>query len=151
MSLLRCLIQPWSRSYMPAGAWKEYAVSKLDKDAAFEKLAQNPRHVKLAQACQWLERNAANVSKIRKKFRLEAPAQEIAAAGVAIKDAKQVVALALILRLVLGCSTSSPLDTADARGQAVAQLKGQIAELPVDDASNELLEKFIAEGTAGVV
>ena len=33
---------------MPAGAWTEYAVSKLDKDAAFEKLAQNPRHVKLA-------------------------------------------------------------------------------------------------------
>ena len=136
---------------MPAGAWKEYAVSKLDKDVALEKLVQNPRHVKLAQACQWLERNAANVSKIRKKLRLEAPAQEIAAAGVAIKDAKQVVALALILRLVLGCSTSSPLDTADARGKAVAQLKGQIAELPVDDASNELLEKFIAEGTAGVV
>ena len=136
---------------MPAGAWKEYAVSKLDKDAALEKLAQNPRHVKLAQACQWLERNAANVSKIHKKLRLEAPAREIAAAGVAIKDAKQVVALALILRLVLGCSTSSPLDTADARGQAVAQLKGQIAELPVDDASNELLETFIAEGTAGVV
>lgn len=136
---------------MPAGAWKEYAVSKLDKDAAFEKLAQNPRHVKLAQACQWLERNAANVSKIRKKLRLEAPAQEIAAAGVAIKDAKQVVALALILRLVLGRSNSSPLDTADARGQAVAQLKGQIAELPVDDASNELLETFIAKGTAGVV
>ena len=136
---------------MPAGAWKEYAVSKLDKDVALEKLVQNPRHVKLAQACQWLERNAANVSKIRKKLRLEAPAQEIAAAGVAIKDAKQVVALALILRLVLGCSPSSPLDTADARGKAVAQLKGQIAELPVDDASNELLEKFIAEGTAGVV
>ena len=100
---------------------------------------------------QALERNAANVSKIRKKLRLEAPAQEIAAAGVAIKDAKQVVALALILRLVLGRSNSGPLDTADARGQAVAQLKGQIAELPVDDASNELLETFIAKGTAGVV
>ena len=130
---------------MPAGAWKEYAVSKLDKDAAFEKLAQNPRHVKLAQACQWLERNAANVSKIRKKLRLEAPAQEIAAAGVAIKDAKQVVALALILRLVLGRSNSSPLDTADARGQAIAQPKGQTAQLPVDDASNAVLEKFIAD------
>ena len=93
---------------MPAGAWQEYAVRILDKDAALEKLVQNPRHVKLAQACQWLERNAANVSKIRKKLRLEAPAQEIAAAGVAIKDAKQVVALALILRLVLGCANSSP-------------------------------------------
>ena len=130
---------------MPAGDWKEYAVSNLDKDAALKKLVQNPHHVKLAQACQWLERNAANVSKIRKKLRLEEPAQEIAAAGVAIKDAKQVVALALILRLVLGCSNSGPLDTAGARGQAVAQLKGQIKELPVDDASNELLEKFIAD------
>ena len=70
---------------------------------------------------------------------------------MAIKDAKQVVALALILRLVLGCANSSPLDTADARGQAVAQLKGQIAQLPVDDASSALLEKFIAEGTAGAV
>ena len=138
---------------MPAGAWKEYAVSKLDKDAALEKLVQNPRHVKLAQACQWLERNAAHASKIRKQIGLEGlgEEEEIAAADVAVKDAKQVVVVCLILRLVLGCANSSPLDTADARGQAVAQLKGQIAELPVDDASNELLETFIAEGTAGVV
>ena len=64
-------------------------------------------------------------------------------------NAKQVVALALILRLVLGRSNSSPLDTADARGQAVAQLKGQITQLPVEDASNAMLEKYIAEGTAG--
>ena len=41
------------------------------------------------------------------------------------------------------------LDTADARGQAVAQLKGQITQLPVEDASNAMLEKYIAEGTAG--
>ena len=93
---------------MPAGAWTEYAVSKLDKDAAFEKLAQNPSHVKLAQACQWLERNAAHVSKIRKQFGLEGLGEEIAAADVAVKDAKQVVAVCLILRLVLGCANSSP-------------------------------------------
>ena len=55
------------RSYMPAGEWKEYAVNKLDKDAAIEKLIQNPRRLKMPQACQWLERNAAHVSKTRKK------------------------------------------------------------------------------------
>ena len=52
---------------MPAGEWTAYAIHKLDKDAAREKLIQNPRHIKLAQACQWLERNAAQVSKLRKK------------------------------------------------------------------------------------
>ena len=135
---------------MPAGEWTKYAISDTDKDAALEKLIQNPRHIKLAQACQWLERNAANVSKIRNKFGLEPLGEEIAAAA-AVKDAKQVVALCLILRLVLGSSSdSSPLDTADARGQAVAQLKGQIAQLPVDDASNAMLEKYIAEGIAAV-
>ena len=134
---------------MPAGKWTEYAIHKLDKDAEREQLIQNPRHIKLAQACQWLERNAAHVSKIRKQLGLEAPAQEIAAADVAVKDAKQVVAVCLILGLVLGCAKSRPLDTADARGQAVAQLKGQITQLPVEDASNAMLEKYIAEGTAG--
>ena len=134
---------------MPAGQWKEYAINNLDRDAAVEKLIQNPRHIKLAQACQWLERNTAHVSKIRKKLGLEALGAEITAADEAVKDAKQVVALALILRLVLGCNAnSSTLDTADARGQAVAQLKGQIAFLPVDKASSAMLEKFIAEGTA---
>ena len=138
------------RSYMPAGDWTEYAINNLDKDAAREKLIQNPRHIKLAQACQWLERNAAHVSKIRKQFGLEGlgAEEEIAAADVAVKDAKQVAVVCLILRLVLGCASSSPLDTADARGQAVAQLKGQIAHLPVEDASNAMLEKYIAEGTA---
>ena len=97
-----------------------------------------------------LSKLAAHVSKIRKKLGLEALGEEIAAADVAVKDAKQVVAVCLILRLVL-CVNSSPLNTADARGQAVAQLKGQIAQLPVDDASSALLEKFIAEGTAGAV
>ena len=82
------------------------------------------------------------------KFDLKALGEEIAAADVAVKDAKQVVAVCLILRLVL-CVNSSPLNTADARGQAVAQLKGQIAQLPVDDASSAMLEKYIAEGTAG--
>ena len=33
----------------------------------------------------------------------------------------------------------------------IAQLKGQIAQLPVDDASNALLEKCMAEGIAGAV
>ena len=138
---------------MPAGKWTEYAVHNLDKDAAREKLIQHPRHVKLAQACQWLERNAAQVSKIRNKFGPKGLGEEevIAAADVAVKDAKQVVAVCLILRLVLGCANSSPLDTADARGQAVAQLKGQIKQLPVEGASNAMLDKYIAEGTAGFV
>ena len=134
---------------MPAGKWTEYAIHNLDKDAAREKLIQNPRHIKLAQACQWLERNAAHVSKIRKEFGLKEEEEEIAAADVAVKDAKQVVAVCLILGLVLGCAKSKPLDTADARGQAVAQLKGEITQLPVEDASNAMLEKCIAEGTAG--
>ena len=60
------------------------------------------------------------------------------------------MAVCLILGLVLGCAKSKPLGTADARGQAVAQLKGQITQLPVEDASNAMLEKYIAEGTAGV-
>ena len=77
--------------------------------------------------------------------------EETAATAVAVKDAKQVVALAFFLRLVLGCNANSgPLD-ADARGQVVAQLKGQIAQLPVDDASNAMLEKYFAEGTASAV
>ena len=136
---------------MPAGEWKEYAINNLDKGAAIEKLIENPRHIKMAQACQWLERNAAHVSKIRKKLGLKALGEEITATDVAVKDAKQVVALALILRLVLGCNANSgPLD-ADARGQVVAQLKGQIAQLPVDDASNAMLEKYFAEGTASAV
>ena len=134
---------------MPAGEWKEYAINNLDRDAAVEKLIQNPRHIKLAQACQWLERNTAHVSKIRTKLGLEALGAKITAADEAVKDAKQVVALALILRLVLGCNAnSSTLDTADARGLVVAQLKGQIVFLPVDKASSAMLEKFIAEGTA---
>ena len=134
---------------MPAGKWTAYAIHNLDKDAAREKLIHNPRHIKLAQACQWLERNAAHTSKIRKEFGLQEEEEEIAAADVAVKDAKQVVAVCLILGLVLGCSKSKPLDTADARGQAVAQLKGQITQLPVEDASNAMLEKYITEGTAG--
>ena len=133
---------------MPAGKWTEYAIHKLDKDAVREKLIQNPHHIKLAQACQWLERNAAHASKIRNEFGLQEEEEEIAAADVAVKDAKQVVAVCLILGLVLGCAKSKPLDTADARGQAVAQLKGQITQLPVEDASNAMLEKYIAEGTA---
>jgi hypothetical protein len=136
---------------MPAGEWKEYAIKNLDKDAATEKLVHNPRHIKMAQACEWLERNAARVSNIRKKLGLKALGEDITATDVAVKDAKQVVALALILRLVLGCNANSgPLD-ADARGQVVAQLKGQIAQLPVDDASNAMLEKYLAEGTATAV
>ena len=134
---------------MPAGQWQESAIHNLDKDAAREKLIQNPRHIKLAQACQWLERNAAHAIKIRNKFGLQDEEKDIAAADVAVKDAKQVVAVCLILGLVLGCAKSKPLDTADARGQAVAQLKGQITQLPVKDASNAVLEKYIAEGTAG--
>ena len=134
---------------MPAGECTVYAINNLDKDAAREKLIQNPRHVKLAQACQWLERNAAHASKIRKEFGLQEEEEEIAAADVAVKDAKHVVAVCLVLGLALGCSKSKPLDTADARGQAVAQLKGQITQLPVEDASNAMLEKYIAEGTAG--
>ena len=100
---------------MPAGEWTEYAINNLDKDAAREKLIQNPRHVKLAQACQWLERNAAQVSKIRTQFDLQGLGEEevVAAADVAVKDAKQVVAVCLILGLVLGCAKPRPLDTAD--------------------------------------
>ena len=136
---------------MPAGKWTEYAIHNLDKDAAREKLIQNPRHIKLAQACQWLERNAAHVSNIRNQFGLKGlgEEEEIAAADVAVKDAKQVVAVCLILGLVLGCSKYKPLDTADARGQAVAQLKGQTTQLPVEDASNAMLEMYIADGTVG--
>ena len=124
---------------MPAGEWTEYAMHNLGKDAARETLNQTPHHIKLAQACQWLERNAAHVSKHRKQFSLKEEEHEIAAADVAVKDAKQVVAVCLILRLVLGCANSSPLDTADARGQAAAQLKGPITQLPDEDASNAML------------
>ena len=73
------------RSYMPAGKWTEYASHNLVTDEAREKLLQTPRHIKLAQACQWLERNAAHASKIRTEFGLtEEDEDEIAAADVAV-------------------------------------------------------------------
>ena len=110
---------------MPAGEWTAYAINNLDKDAAREKLIQNPRHVKLAQACQWLERNAAQVSKIRK----HRPAgigrgggdrscrcgrQRCEAGRGSVPD------------LGAGPGLRQVQAPADARGQAVAQLKGQI-------------------------
>jgi hypothetical protein len=142
-------------SYLPTGDWKKYAIAEFDKELVVKSVVQNQHHLKLAQLAEWLTANISAMQAADAKVGgdiLRTFPNAISTASAAVTDAKTVVGLALVFRLVIpecqAASQAQQLQSMEQRASAATEVKAALTKcsIDLDPKVSAMLADFVTAG-----
>jgi hypothetical protein len=134
---------------------EKYAIAEFDKELVVNNVVQNQHHLKLAQLAEWLTANISAMQAADAKVGgdiLRTFPNAISTASAAVTDAKTVVGLALVFRLVIpecqAASQAQQLQSMEQRASAATEVKAALTKcsIDLDPKVSAMLADFVTAG-----
>ena len=145
MEALRCGAVAADENY-PAGDWKGKAIDDFDEPYVTSKLLTNPKHVLLAQSCEWMEHNKKRVQEAVPQLRLGEASDLDATVWKKVEEQINNMKVVIGAAVVYHITVKRKADFADKadRVKAVAELRATMTKsgIALSDLLLARLEQF---------